>query len=198
MWTRPRPSDPWLASYSMAIGHQTKTEEEWWRYVSPSQGLHHSQIWNTSVWTPHLYFKSETEEAPERAKRISTIPLPSLYMSDVLKSVCVCVCACVRVCVCVCVCVHVCVWVCVRVCMCVYVYACACTWRCLRVMRVCRRLVTHIQVCLHSDRHKHSGTTTVFALFPSSMRYRGGVVYRPKKGFWRYTTPLSTDTGNSR
>ena len=47
--------------------HQTKTGKEWWRTVSPSQGLH----------------RSETDEARERAKRFSTIPFPSL--SHVLK-----------------------------------------------------------------------------------------------------------------
>ena len=35
------------------------------------------------VQSPHLYFKSEIEEAPERTKRFSTIPFPSL--SGVLK-----------------------------------------------------------------------------------------------------------------
>ena len=49
--------------------HQTKTGKEWWRNVSPSQGLLQCPI-------------SETEETPERAKRFSTIPFPSL--SDVL------------------------------------------------------------------------------------------------------------------
>ena len=37
--------------------------KEWWRYVSPSLGLHQSQ-------------QSETDEASERAIRISIIPLP--------------------------------------------------------------------------------------------------------------------------
>ena len=36
------------------------------------------------VWA-HLYLKSQTQETPERAKRLSNIPFPSL--SDVLKQV---------------------------------------------------------------------------------------------------------------
>ena len=49
-----------------------RQRQEWWRDVSPSQGLLQSA-------------SSQTEEAPERAKRLSTIPFPSL--SDVLKHI---------------------------------------------------------------------------------------------------------------
>ena len=79
---------------------QPTTGKERQSNASPSQGIHQSQIWCTSVGTelmgkglgdrpnpfpiivqsPHLYIKSETDEAPERAKRskFSTIPFPSL------------------------------------------------------------------------------------------------------------------------
>ena len=56
--------------------HQTKTGKEWWRNVSPSQALHQSAM------------KSETDEAPERAKRFSTIPFPSLSDALVNQSKC--------------------------------------------------------------------------------------------------------------
>ena len=63
------------------LEHQTKTGKEWWRYVSPSQGLHQCQITVCQI----TVYQSETDEAPERAKRISTISFPPLSTSDVLK-----------------------------------------------------------------------------------------------------------------
>ena len=60
----PRPKKKYRRLFSEPIYWR-----DWWRNVSPSQGL--------------LQSSSETEEAPERTKRFSTNPSPSL--SDVLK-----------------------------------------------------------------------------------------------------------------